>query len=333
MWAAAEGRLALLELLTRGALPRRQVQTDAFEVLARLPWTRGNELDDTLVLVEDRRGDLVALLERVWGTWRDELAELTVRGLAPTPDGWRQLEEERRAAGGWAFSGEADRRTAPAIPPPDEKAAFGLTGTIADGSVRLRPPAGLIARTPLGTVDLAAVARMLGEVTIQARALLEGLVFEGPLRALLLVENQVAWRDLPAPAGWLLAHVPGWDTAIVRRLINRAGVVPVVFFGDLDPAGVRTFFHLRDRHPDLLWFVPPLWSERIERHGRAAFWPPDLDLRNTPPLVRQLAARGLGLAQERIALDDRIGDALEALVLGAALSAWPRRRRAAAKDR
>jgi len=54
------------------------------------------------------------------------------------------------------------------------------------------------------------------------------LVFAGAIRAVLLVENLGAWRDLcPAP-GWLLAHVPGWDTAIVGYMLDRIEGVPVV---------------------------------------------------------------------------------------------------------
>ncbi len=64
MWETTEARLALLELLTGAGLKRRQAQTDAFEALAELPWTRATGRRDEIGLVEDRRHELVALLER-----------------------------------------------------------------------------------------------------------------------------------------------------------------------------------------------------------------------------------------------------------------------------
>lgn len=47
---------------------------------------------------------------------------------------------------------------------------------------------------------------------------------------------------------------------------------------------------------------------------RLATWPPDLDLGFAPAVVRQLAARGLWLEQERIVLDPRMAEALEAVL-------------------
>jgi hypothetical protein len=177
--------------------------------------------------------------------------------------------------------------------------------------VRLRPPDGLVARTSRGTVDLAAVASVLGEVCIPERAFLDGLALEGPLRAVLLVENLGAWRDIPAIAGWLLAHVPGWDTATVSRMLDGVAHVPVVHFGDLDPNGVRIFDHLREQRPDLRWLIPVFWAEYVESHGLCAPWPEDLDVSAAPALVRELADRGLWLEQERIVMDPRISAAAE----------------------
>ena len=55
MWEAADERLALLELLSRGSLKRRRAQGAAFDALAELPWTRVTGRRDELGLVEDRR--------------------------------------------------------------------------------------------------------------------------------------------------------------------------------------------------------------------------------------------------------------------------------------
>jgi hypothetical protein len=319
MWETADEYLALLELLSRGTLKRRRVQEGAFEALSELPWTRATGRRDELGLVEDRRHELVALLERVWPAWREELADLTAQGLAPTPEGWARLLDTRRAAGIPELPDRINRRTAAALAAPHSKAtltegrraALGDTEATHDGTVRLRPPPGMVARTNRGVVDLTAVADVLGEVAIPERAFLDGLQLEGDPRAVLLVENLGAWRDLPAPVGFLLAHVPGWDTATVARLLDHVAHVPVVHFGDLDPNGVRIYSHLRERRPGLRWFVPAFWGEFVESHALRAPWPADLNLSAAPALVRELAGRGLWLEQERIVLDPRICEALD----------------------
>jgi len=330
MWETAEARLALLELLSRGALKRRRSQADAFAALAELPWTRATGRREELGLVAARRHELVALLDRVWPAWRDALAELTADGFPPTPDGWERLADARRADGVPALPRRLNRRTAAALAGPHSKATLtagrrvGLQGTESthDGTVRVRPPAGLVARSPRGVVDLDAVARVLGEVAIPERAFLDGLQLDGALRGVVLVENLGAWRDLSAPAGFLLAYVPGWDTVTVAHLLDRVAGVPVLHFGDLDPNGMRIYLHVRERRPDLRWFVPAFWAERVERHGLRAPWPADLDVSAAPALVRDLAARGLWLEQECIVLDPRIGPALAAAA-GAVADAAP----------
>ena len=48
--------------------------------------------------------------------------------------------------------------------------------------------------------------------------------------------------------------------------------------------------------------------------GRRGEWPDDLDLREAPELVRELARRGLWLEQEPLVIDARIAAALEAML-------------------
>ncbi len=321
-WQAPEERLALLELLARGVLKRRRAQAAAYEHLAELPWTRATGRREEIALVEEHRLELVSLLGRIWPAWGEALAELTANGFAPTPDGWSQLEDARRAQGLPVLPALLNRRTAAALAAPHSKATLterrlatlGETEPTHDGTVRLRACQGLIARTHRGSVDLSAVAGVLGEVAIAERAFREGLELQGEVRALLLVENLGAWRDLPSLDGWVYAHVPGWDTPTVAHLLERMTHVPVVHFGDLDPNGVRIFWHLRERRTDLRWFIPPWWAELVETHGQRFPWPDDLDLREAPELVRELAARGLWLEQEPLVLDGRVRAALEALL-------------------
>lgn len=325
MWQSPAERLVLLELLVRGTLKKRRVQTGPWEALAELPWVKRTGRRDELGLVEAHRGELVALLERIWPEWAEALAALTARGLAPTPEGWTALEDLMRAQGLSALPDRLNRRTAAALVAPHSKAtltdrrlaALGAAEATHDGSVRLRPPRGLVAGTPKGTVDLYSVAEVLGEVSLPERALRDGLALEGPMRAALLVENLGAFCDMPGLDGWLVAHVAGWDTATVAQLLERLAHVPVIHFGDLDPNGVRIFRHLRAMRADLRWFVPEFWGELVGTKGLPGLWPEDLDLSDAPELVRLLATRALWLEQELVALDARTPAALEAELTGA----------------
>lgn len=315
-------RLALLELLARGTLKRRRAQAQAYDALAELPWTRATGRREEIGVVEARRSELAGLIDRVWPAWRDVLADLVAAGLPPTPHGFGRLLDRERAAGIPDLPDRINRRTAAALTAPHSKAgltearrgALGDRDPTHDGSIRLRPPSGLSARARAGIVDLSGIAAVLGEVSIPERAFLDGLILEGAIRATLLVENLGAWRDLPAPHGWLLVHVPGWDTATVGHLLDRLAGIPVVHFGDIDPNGVRILLHLRQRVPDLRWFLPDFWFEFADTAGLRATWPPDLDLSFAPDAVRVLAARGLWLEQERIVLDPRIAEALDGVV-------------------
>ncbi len=322
MWQTPEERLALLELLARGSLKLRRAQATSYHALAELPWTRATGRRDEIALVGERRPELVALINRVWREWGETLADLTARGLPPTPEGWSKLQDARRAEGFPRIPQQLNRRTAAALAAPHSKAtlterrraALGNVATTHDGSVRLRPPRGLLARTHRGVADLAAVAEVLGEVSIPERAFNEDLTLEGSIRAVLLVENLGAWRDLPALEGWLFVHVAGWDTPTVILLLDRVGRVPLIHFGDIDPNGARIFVHLRKRYPDLIWFVPSFWRDLVDSKALRAEWPDDLDLRDAPDLVRDLAQRGLWLEQEPLVIESRTASALEALL-------------------
>ena len=319
IWESDNTRLALLELLSRGKLKRRRTQSEAYDALAELPWTRATGRRDEISVVEERRTELAGLIDRVWPAWRDVLANLVTAGLPPTPDGYGRLLDMERAAAIPELPERINRRTAASLTASHSKAsltearrgALGETDPTHDGSIRLRPPAGLSARTANGVVDLSGIAAVLGEVSIPERALLDGLAFDGTIRAVLLVENLGAWRDLSPPPRWLLAHVPGWDTATVGHLLDRIEGIPVVHFGDVDPNGVRIMLHLRRRAPNLRWFLPEFWFELADACGLRAMWPQDLDLDFAPAQVRALAARGLWLEQECIVLDPRMADALE----------------------
>ena len=87
-------------------------------------------------------------------------------------------------------------------------------------------------------------SRALLRVTMPPQVNRARLTLEGPIRAVVLVENLGALCDLPAVDGWLAAHVAGWDTATVQSLLSRLGHVPIIHFSDLDPNGIRIYKHL-----------------------------------------------------------------------------------------
>lgn len=321
MWDREEDRLALLELLEAGSLRRRTGQEKAWKLLDELPWTRRTGRRNEIKLLPQRRADLVDLINRVWPAWQAASEQLRVRGLVPTPSGWRRMEDMLRAEGLLPLPERLNIRVATSAVAPHSKAtlsaarraALGNTELTRDGIVRLRPPRGVrISRGHL-SFDAPDVAQVLGEVAITERALLGGTVFEGLVRATLLVENLGPYQDLDPPDGWMVVHVPGWNTATVRLFLDRFACGPVVHFGDLDPEGVRIARHLQSVRAGLRWAVPAFWQDFMDKRALPGEWPQDLLLDDAPPLVRLLAERGLWLEQELIAVDARLRAALESL--------------------
>ncbi len=321
MWDRDEDRLALLELLEAGRLRRRTGQGETWTLLDQLPWTRRTRRRDEFELVPEHQSTLVELLDRVWPDWRLWSQALADRGLGPTPTDWRRLQDVLRADGVADLPARLNRRTATSVVAPHSKsrlslirrAALGDTTVTHDGIVRIRPPSGLRFVRGDAAIEATEIAGILGEVAITERALLDGTVLDGgAVRAALLVENLGPYQDLEPPDQWLVVHVPGWDTATVRLFLRLLPHVPIVHFGDLDPAGVRIFRHLRQIHSELKWAVPDFWGEHIERRALPGEWPDDLDLDGTPTLILELASRGLWLEQELIAVDPRLRAALEA---------------------
>lgn len=324
MWSEEAERLALLELWAAGTLKRRQTQSEAWDELARLPWTRRTSRRDELALVEGHREDLEALLDRAFPAWRHAIAELRGRGLSADLHGYRALADYRRAS---TLPDTApfrlNLRTASAALGPHSKsklgerlrAALGSAEVTRDGLVRARPNPGLTVNCGQTSWSAEALADCLGELILTERALRDGTRFGGvPPTALLLVENVGFYIDVVPPTGWMVAHVPGWNTATTRLLLEQLPDSLVVHFGDLDPNGVRIVAHLQVIRPDLIWAVPPFWEEQVELRGQRKDWPLDLDLQGAPALVQRLAAAGIWLEQEALVLDPRLTEYLQALL-------------------
>lgn len=325
IWASEAGRLALAELWHRGSLRRRLSQADAFDELGRLPWARRTSRRYELALDPVHRPDLETLLDRAWPAWREVVARLQSLDLPIDERGWRRLcDLDRKGELPESLPNRLNVRTAAAAVAPHSKATLsdsrleglGDVDLTHDGVIRLRPNRGLMLEHASVALDASQVATVLGEVTIAERAFRDGTRLGGALpRALLLIENKGTFVDLVPPADWLVAHVPGWDTASVSDLLEQLPGVPVVQFGDLDPNGVRIVRHLRELCPDLIWAVPGFWTEFLHR-ALTRPWADadDLDLTSAPDLVRDLASRSLWLEQEVLALDQRLSSYLASLV-------------------
>jgi hypothetical protein len=320
MWSQDEHRIALLEIYYSGELPLRQSQDDAWRWLAELPWTRRTRRRNVLSVAPGRNRDLELLLTTVWPEWHEVLQRLVAANLPITEQGWSKLRDLERAAEAGSLPQRLNLRTATALVGPHSKAslstlrrqALAEVDTTRDGIVRLRPNDGLMVERPGCRIEASFLARITGEAILTERAFIDGTRLTGRLpRAVLLVENLGPYLDLHSPDNWLVAHVPGWNTATIRLLLEQIGDIPIVHFGDLDPNGVRIAIHLRSNRPDMRWAVPGFWREFLRKRAHRLAWPEDLPLDNAPPLVRELAAAGLWLEQEIIALDERLCTALE----------------------
>jgi hypothetical protein len=182
--------------------------------------------------------------------------------------------------------------------------------------IRIRPNPGLLVERAGERWSGEKLAHCLGELALTERALRDGTILAGTLpKALLLAENVGFYIDVPVPHGWMVAHVPGWNTATLRMLLDALVAVPVVHFGDLDPNGVRIVAHLQEMRPDLIWAVPDFWEEQISLRGLKKTWPAELDLGGAPVLVQRLAEEGIWLEQEPLALDPRMPGYLEELIV------------------
>jgi hypothetical protein len=257
------------------------------------------------------------------------LTELGRNGLSADIHGWKHLQQSRRAAGLPATLPERlNQRTATAALGTHSKASLGerllkVLGPLdvtRDGLIRLRPSPGLLVARGGKTWNAEELSACLGEIALTERALRDGTQLTGrPPKALLLVENVGFYIDVPVPNGWMVAHVPGWNTATTALLLEMLPAVAVVHFGDLDPNGVRIAAHLQVLRRDLLWAVPDFWEEQIPLRGLKRQWPQELDLEGMPTLVRRLAREGIWLEQEPLALDPRVPPYLGDLVARSAV--------------
>lgn len=339
-WGEEAHRLALLELLENGVLHRRQGQAVVWEHLEATGWIRPATRRREVALVPRRRDDLAVLLDRIWPEWVAVRDALVAENLPPTPAGAREFRRRQRAQevdsatlDQAAVPGSLNQRTAMSLVADSSKVAPGSAHLevladrrlTRDNVVRLRPNAGLELSLNGRRWDAAELAQVQGEVVISERAFAGGTALAGrPPRLILTVENTGAFVDLPAFDGVLLLHVPGWNTALARAVIEQAPgrtagssrPTPWAHFGDLDPNGVRIYRHLAAQLPGFGWLTPAWWADVAPPSPALRKpWPePFRDDPELPPVIRRLVAEDRWLEQEQIVLDPRLAPALEELI-------------------
>lgn len=315
-WAQIPDRLLLLELWISGEVPQRRIQQAAWERLRALPWTRLSGRRGVLELRSEHRDAVADLLDRVWTTWCNDHADLVAIGSPPTPQGWRQLTDARRHDRLPSLPGRLNQHTLAALVAPHAKASLtadrlamapGVEITSGAG-MRMRPSPGLVAMRDGQRVDLAGMAAVLGEVLITARAIADGLTFDGDQpQGILTIENLGTYEDAQIPSGWLVGYLPGWDINVMphlRRLIPAP--VPWVHWGDLDPNGVIIARALRTVDPTMHWFMPSWVAEYLPYGLPQPDWSRAAITTDDPLPVQQFAAAHRCLEQEVYSLDPRI---------------------------
>ena len=320
MWDSVENRFAILELVHEGRLTRRESQRKAWEWLEQLRWTQATGRRDELALAAAMQSEVEEMLDRRWPEWRDVQAQLVEAGLPVKHEGWKAFQDAERAGRVESMPKRLNEKTAAAYVGPHSKA--GLTDArrtalaevelTRDGIARLRPNNGLMLESADRRIDASIFADIAGELVLNERALRDGTQLTGTRPSVaLLVENLGPYIDVRLPEDWMVIHVPGWNTATVRQVLDQLEDIPILHFGDLDPQGAEIVSHLRTHLPRLRWVVPEFWNEYVPERALKRPWPSTMDLTTAPPLVRELKETEQWLEQEIIVLDPRLPGALE----------------------
>ncbi len=318
MWHEPAPRAALLELIQTGKLRKRRAQAEAWQELLEIGWARRTGRQDELVLADSCREDVLETLSRCWPDWRTTVTELASHSLPVTESGLRQLHLIRRSVRTKDLPVRLNQRTAASALAAHSKSRIRFVEPLrhaaseitTDYLIRLRGCQDMSLVRESIVYDAATQERVHGELILSERALLDGTELFGNPDALLLVENLGAFVDMTPSPGWLLVHVPGWNTQGARRLFSMFPQTVTIHFGDLDPKGFAILQHLREHRPSLMWVVPDWAAEYLPTHGLPTTWPTDNALSETPHLIQRLVQEGLWLEQESLVLDNRLWPSL-----------------------
>lgn len=321
MWHESAHRLALLELFQTELLQKREAQSQAWDELLKLGWARRTSRQNQLALVPKFRDAISEALDGSWPSWRVSLQELLARNLQPTESGLQALLREQRLRSVERLPKRVNQRTAAAVIREHSKVHLGdvaqqslpIAEITSDYIVRLRGCLGLSLSCAGESYDAALLEKIQGELVLSERAFLDGTALHGTPKALLLVENLGPFVDLVPQPGWLLVHVPGWQTHAAKRLFELFPQVPALHFGDLDPEGCKIHRHLRDANPLLRWVTPDWIADYMLSHGHPKEWPCALELDTMPLVIQKLVQQRRWIEQEALVLDDRLWPTLQVL--------------------
>ena len=317
-WEDEGDRALLLELRLQGSARRRRQQEELLGQLEGLGWVTATSRSSEVELVEARSDDLEQMLDSRWPDWRSVARALVAEELLPSPQGMKELRRRQRVLP--SLPRRMNLKTAASAVAEHSKATLGeahraMLGdaeVVRDGVVLVRPHRGMeLVRGELrsSAIDLAAVQ---GVVALTSRAMMDGLEVGGvPAGAVMTVENEAAFVDMPKPDGLMLVWVPGWNTRLAIEFLKGVSAGRRLHFGDLDPNGIRIFRHLSERLPGMQHFIPEWWRERIAGAPPIeAEWPEGLVGAEDHPLVQELAAAGRMSEQELLLLDPRLEEDL-----------------------
>jgi hypothetical protein len=317
-WEDEADRALLLELRLHGCARRRRSQTELLSKLEAQGWVTPTSRAQEVSLVEARAGELDKMLDSRWPDWRSVAQALITEELVPSPQGLKELRRRQRVLP--PLPRRMNVKTAASAVAEHSKAKLGgvhleMLGeseVVRDGVVLVRPHDGM--ELVKGGVRRSAMelAAVQGVVALTSRALMDGLQVGGtPAAAVMTVENEAAFVDMPKPESLMLVWVPGWNTRLAIEFLGGLAPGRRLHFGDLDPNGVRIYRHLRGRLPGMEHFVPGWWRERIaEAPPIEADWPDGLVGAEDHPLVRKLAEVGQMSEQEVLLLEPRLAEDL-----------------------
>lgn len=322
MWHEPAHRLALLELQETGKLQRRSAQSLAWSELLTLGWACRTSRHNELAIVPMFRSRVEEVLDGCWPEWRTIQAALHERSLPPTEAGLNTLRSQQRLASAGELPRRLNQKTAAAVLGEHSKAQLGKSArsvlqectVTSDYLVRLRGCQGLTLMRDGATHDAATLEQLQGELIFSERALLDGTTLEGAPAALLLVENVGIFVDLVPMPGWLIAHIPGWNTQAAKRLFDLFPNIPAFHFGDFDPDGLEIYRHLQQARPSLRWIVFDWFADYLPSHRLMKSWPDEEELAELPPLIQRLTQEHCWLEQEVLVFDERLWPMLQSLL-------------------
>ncbi len=190
----------------------------------------------------------------------------------------------------------------------------------ADSFLRFRADEGLEMILANGyRFPIAEMSKYLSEFVVHEWDIVAGVKFAGVMpRAILIVENTGAFKDLPKPEGLFMLLIPGWNSPLALQALKAfPSEIPVWHFGDLDVDGYRMYLkHEKELPQKVHWFIPSFMAEYLNKaeNLQGKKWPGFEEDSTIPLIVHRLATEEKWLEQEVCCLDKRMPAELEKLL-------------------